>query len=100
MRGLGWPATQAQGAHATADALEWVVSGYALTFGLALGPAGRLGDRLGYKRLFLTGLSLFVVASVARRSSAAGQAGQGRAGRGPAGREASTRRPKVAGPGQ
>ena len=54
-----------QGAHATSDALEWVVSGYALTFGLALVPAGRVGDRWGYKRLFLTGLSLFTVASVA-----------------------------------
>lgn len=54
-----------QGAHATSDALEWVVSGYALTFGLALVPAGRLGDRYGYKRLFLAGLSLFTVASVA-----------------------------------
>jgi EmrB/QacA subfamily drug resistance transporter len=54
-----------RGAHATADALEWVVSGYALTFGLALVPAGRIGDRFGYKRLFLAGLSLFVVASVA-----------------------------------
>ena len=28
-----------QGAHASSDALEWVVSGYALTFGLALVPA-------------------------------------------------------------
>lgn len=54
-----------RGAHATSDALEWVVSGYALTFGLALVPAGRLGDRFGYKRLFLAGLSVFTVASVA-----------------------------------
>ena len=54
-----------QGAHASSGALEWVVSGYALTFGLALVPAGRLGDRYGYKRLFLTGLSLFTLASVA-----------------------------------
>ena len=54
-----------QGAHATSDALEWVVSGYALTFGLALVPAGRIGDRWGYKRLFLTGLCLFTIASVA-----------------------------------
>lgn len=52
-------------AHASSDALEWVVSGYALTFGLALVPAGRLGDRYGYKRLFLAGLSLFTLASVA-----------------------------------
>ena len=55
----------ARGAHASSDALEWVVSGYALTFGLALVPAGRTGDRLGYKRLFLTGLTVFTLASVA-----------------------------------
>jgi MFS family permease len=42
-----------------------VVSGYALTFRLALAPAGRLGDQYGYKRLFLAGLSLFTLASVA-----------------------------------
>lgn len=53
-----------QGAHASSDALEWVVSGYALAFGLALVPAGRIGDRFGYKRLFLTGLTVFTVASV------------------------------------
>ncbi|MBO0804780.1 MAG: MFS transporter [Nocardiopsaceae bacterium] len=53
-----------QGAHATSDALEWVVSGYALTFGLVLVPAGRIGDRWGYKRLFLTGLAVFTAASV------------------------------------
>jgi MFS family permease len=54
-----------QGAHASSDALEWVVSGYALAFGLALVPAGRVGDRFGYKRLFLAGLTLFTLASVA-----------------------------------
>jgi EmrB/QacA subfamily drug resistance transporter len=53
-----------QGAHASSDSLEWVVSGYALAFGLALVPAGRLGDRYGYKGLFLAGLSLFTLASV------------------------------------
>jgi hypothetical protein len=39
--------------------------GCALTFGLALVPTGRIGDRYGYRRLFLTGLSLFTLASVA-----------------------------------
>jgi len=33
-----------RGAHATSDVLEWVVSGYALTFGLALVPAGWRSD--------------------------------------------------------
>ena len=52
------------GAHASSDALEWVVSGYALTFGLVLVLSGRIGDRFGYKPLFLTGMIIFVLASV------------------------------------
>jgi EmrB/QacA subfamily drug resistance transporter len=55
----------AQGTQAGSDSLEWVVSGYALTFGLALVPAGRLGDRFGYKQIFIAGLTLFTLASVA-----------------------------------
>ena len=43
--------------------VQWVVSGYALTFGLALVPAGRLRDTLGRRRMFLIGLSAFVVTS-------------------------------------
>jgi MFS family permease len=54
-----------QGVKASSDALEWVVSGYALTFGLALVPAGRLGDRFGYKQIFVAGLVVFTLASVA-----------------------------------
>ena len=45
--------------------LSWIVSGYALAFGLALIPAGRVGDRLGHKWVFITGLALFTVASLA-----------------------------------
>src|ERR671922_1348299 len=44
-------------------AVQWVVSGYALTFGLALVPAGRLGDALGRRRMFLGALSAFVLCS-------------------------------------
>ncbi len=50
---------------ATPATVQWVVSGYALTFGLALVPAGRLGDALGRRRLFLAGLALFVLSSAA-----------------------------------
>nr|WP_240607027.1 hypothetical protein [Cryobacterium aureum] len=35
------------------------MSGYALAFGLALIPAGRVGDRYGHKWVFFTGLALF-----------------------------------------
>src|SRR6202167_985501 len=53
------------GLHASSASLEWVVSGYALAYGLALVPAGRAGDRFGHKRLFLIGLTIFTLASVA-----------------------------------
>jgi EmrB/QacA subfamily drug resistance transporter len=47
----------------SAGSVQWVVSGYALTLGLALVPAGRLGDTLGRRRMFLIALSAFVVTS-------------------------------------
>lgn len=47
------------------SALQWVVSGYALTFGLVLVPAGRFGDARGRRSAFLLGLVLFVLASLA-----------------------------------
>jgi MFS family permease len=45
--------------------LSWIVSGYALAFGLALIPAGRVGDRFGHKWVFIAGVSLFTAASLA-----------------------------------
>lgn len=45
--------------------LQLIVSGYILTFGLVLVPAGRLGDQRSRRTLFLVGLSLFLVTSVA-----------------------------------
>ncbi len=35
------------GLHASPASLEWIVSGYALAYGLALVPGGRAGDSLG-----------------------------------------------------
>jgi MFS family permease len=48
---------------AAAASVQWVISGYALAFGLTLVPAGRLGDVLGRRRMFLFALSAFVVTS-------------------------------------
>ncbi|AMY18513.1 MULTISPECIES: DHA2 family efflux MFS transporter permease subunit [Nocardiaceae] len=45
--------------------LSWIISGYALAFGLALIPAGRVGDRIGHKWIFVTGLAIFTLASLA-----------------------------------
>ncbi|WBO67944.1 MFS transporter [Streptomyces camelliae] len=53
------------GLHADEADLSWVMSGYALAFGLCLVPAGRLGDMRGRRQTFLTGLALFTLASAA-----------------------------------
>ena len=45
--------------------LQLVVSGYALVFGVALVPAGRAGDVMGRGRLFVIGMLLFGVGSLA-----------------------------------
>jgi EmrB/QacA subfamily drug resistance transporter len=45
--------------------LAWVVNGYLLTYGGFLLLGGRLGDLYGHRRLFLIGISLFTVASLA-----------------------------------
>ncbi|MFB7914564.1 MFS transporter [Streptomyces sp. NPDC056061] len=45
--------------------LQWVLSGYALAFGLFLIPAGRLGDARGRRTVFMAGLALFTLASAA-----------------------------------
>lgn len=44
--------------------LQWVLSGYALAFGMALVPAGRAGDIWGRRRLFLIGVIVFGLASL------------------------------------
>ncbi|QHB71533.1 MFS transporter [Stenotrophomonas sp. 364] len=45
--------------------IEWVVSAYVLCFASLLLPAGTLADRIGRRRLYLIGLVLFALASVA-----------------------------------
>lgn len=44
--------------------LQWIVSGYALTFGGFLLLGGRMGDILGRRRLFVAGLTAFAVFSL------------------------------------
>jgi EmrB/QacA subfamily drug resistance transporter len=45
--------------------LAWVVNAYLLTFGGFLLLGGRLGDLFGHRRLFLAGITLFTLASLA-----------------------------------
>jgi EmrB/QacA subfamily drug resistance transporter len=45
--------------------LSWVLNGYTITFAALLVPAGKLADRYGHRKAFLTGSTLFTVASLA-----------------------------------
>lgn len=51
------------GLHTSLATVQWVVSGYALAFGLTLVTGGRLGDAYGRRRLMLIGLAGFTLAS-------------------------------------
>ncbi len=49
----------------SAGGIQWVVSGYALAFGLTLVTGGRLGDAYGRRRMMLIGLAGFIASSAA-----------------------------------
>ncbi|MGU3307601.1 MFS transporter [Pseudomonas sp. M5A4_2d] len=58
---VGLPAL-AQAFNASFHAVQWVVLAYLLAITAVIVSAGRLGDRLGRRRLLLTGLLLFAAA--------------------------------------
>jgi EmrB/QacA subfamily drug resistance transporter len=62
--GVALPSIQRDFGVAAAD-LQWVVSGYALSFGALLLLGGRAADLLGRRRIFMIGTALFALASLA-----------------------------------
>jgi len=56
--------SMAQDFDVSADSLQWVITGYVLTFSIVLAIAGPLGDRYGRRRLLLLGIVLFGAASL------------------------------------
>ena len=58
------PATQ-RDLQASTTAIEWIVAGYGLAYGVGLTTAGRLGDLYGRRRMFGLGLFIFTLASLA-----------------------------------
>src|ERR1700723_2294411 len=53
------------GLHFSSTSLSWVMNGYTLTFGGLLLLGGRAGDILGRRRMFIAGIGLFPLASLA-----------------------------------
>ena len=53
-----------QALHFSGTGLEWVVTGYAVTFGGLLMLGGRAGDILGRRRMFSAGILIFTLASL------------------------------------
>jgi EmrB/QacA subfamily drug resistance transporter len=51
--------------HASLQALEWTMNAYTLTFAVLMVTGGRLGDIFGRRRLFLFGVAVFGVSSLA-----------------------------------
>ena len=50
---------------ASIEQLQWMVNAYTLTFATLMVTAAMLGDRWGRRRVFLAGIGLFAVASIA-----------------------------------
>jgi EmrB/QacA subfamily drug resistance transporter len=60
--------------HTTIPAMQWVLTGYSLTFATLLIIGGRLGDLYGARRLFIVGATLFGIGSlIASMSQNVGQ---------------------------
>jgi MFS family permease len=51
--------------HMSVSALEWVVSGYALTFAVLMLTGGKLADMFGRRLIFVIGLAVFALSSLA-----------------------------------
>src|SRR5205807_6672914 len=55
----------ADGLHINSSDVGWTITSYSLIFGSLLLLGGRAADLIGRRRMFLTGLGIFTVASVA-----------------------------------
>jgi EmrB/QacA subfamily drug resistance transporter len=62
---LAFPALSRDFAGSSVSALTWVITGYAVMFAALLTAAGRLADVLGRRRVFLLGVGVFTLASLA-----------------------------------
>jgi EmrB/QacA subfamily drug resistance transporter len=60
---VAFPALERSFSHDSRAGLAWVITGYSIVFGSLLVIAGRTADRLGSRRVFFAGLSVFTFGS-------------------------------------
>ena len=51
--------------HASLAGIQWIANAYLLALAVSLITAGKLGDRFGHKKVFLTGVAGFAASSAA-----------------------------------
>ncbi|HTN80706.1 MAG TPA: MFS transporter [Acidimicrobiales bacterium] len=61
---VAFPAIRADFSDVSAASMSWVLNAYTIVFAALLIPAGRLADRVGRRRTFLTAVVLFTTASM------------------------------------
>ncbi len=61
---IAFPDIRASFPGASLASLSWILNAYNIVFAALLVPAGRLADRVGRKRIFMTGTCVFLAASV------------------------------------
>ncbi|MCV7431565.1 MFS transporter [Mycolicibacterium bacteremicum] len=62
---IAFPAISATFSGADFGQLSWILNSYTVVFAAVLSLAGRLADRYGHRRVFLTGLAVFTISSAA-----------------------------------
>jgi EmrB/QacA subfamily drug resistance transporter len=60
---VAFPDIEASYPDASSASLAWIITAYSIVFGALLVVGGRTGDRLGRKRVFLGGISVFLLGS-------------------------------------
>ena len=60
---VAFPALERAFSHDSRAGLAWVITGYSIVFGSLLVIAGRTADRLGSRRVFFAGLTVFTFGS-------------------------------------
>ena len=56
---IAFPEIEADFSGADLSELSWILNAYAIVFAALIVPAGRMADRIGRKRVFIAGLTLF-----------------------------------------